>query len=365
MKFIPLLPLLVPLLVVTACSRRDPSDTRAQRVIELGVEDIAIVATDVVRSGPAISGTLAPIRNAQLRAEIGGAVLETLAEQGQHVASNQVLARIDAATIRDAYVSAKSAVSTAQLAADYADRQVKRFDTLLAAGAIAERDHEGVVEQDAQARTALANAKSGLVQAEKALANTEIRAPFTGVVSERDVSAGDVIGPGSPMFGVVDPSRLQFEATVPATQIASVHVGDAVSFALNGYGGRTFSGAIVRIDPVADPATRQVQVFTEIKNPDNSIVGGLFATGRIVTQSSRGLVAPITAIDTRFLKPSVLRVRDGKIERVDVALGLRDEVAERVEITAGVAAGDTLLLGQAQGLTPGTPVRVTRMAAER
>jgi membrane fusion protein, multidrug efflux system len=355
----------VVLLLSVACSRRDPASARTPRVIELGAEDIAVVTTDLIRSGPAISGTLVPIRNAQLRAEVGGPVLETLADQGQHVAANQVLGRIDAVAIRDQYNSAKASVSTAQLAADYADRQVKRFDTLLAAGAIAERDHEGVVEQDGQARAALANAKAGLAQAEKALASTEIRAPFAGVVSERDVSAGDVIGPGSPTFSVVDPSRLQFEATVPAAQIATVHIGDPVSFTLTGYNSRTLSGSIVRINPVADPTTRQVQVFTEIKNPDNSIVGGLFATGRIVTQSSRGLVAPLTAIDTRYLKPSVLRIRDGKVERVDVELGLRDEVAERIEITAGVAAGDTLLLGQAQGLTPGTPVRVTRMAAER
>jgi membrane fusion protein, multidrug efflux system len=347
-----------------ACSSKDQSATRTPRVIELGPEDVAVVTTDVVHSGPALSGTLVPIRNAQLRAQVGGSVLETLADQGQHVTANQVLARLDAVAIRDAYASAKSAVSTAQLAADYSDRQVKRFDTLLAAGAVAERDHEGVVEQDAQARSALANAKSGLVQAEKALANTEIRAPFAGVVSDRFVSAGDVIGPGSPTFSVVDASRLQFEATVPAAQISSVHTGDPVSFALTGYNGRTFTGVIARIDPIADPVTRQVQVFTEIKNPDNSIVGGLFATGRIVTQSSRGLVVPIAAIDTRYLKPSVLRVKGGKIERVDVALGLRDEVAERVEISAGVAAGDTLLLGQAQGLTSGTPVRVTRMPAE-
>lgn len=355
----------VALLLTVACTRRDPSEARTQRVIELGAEDVAVVATDLVRSGPAISGTLVPIRNAQLRAEVGGPVLEVLANQGQHVVANQVLARIDAAAIRDSYTSAKASLTTAQLAADYADRQVKRMDTLLAAGAISERDHEGVIEQDAQARAALANANAGLVQAEKALANTEIRSPFAGIVSERMVSAGDVIGPGSPTFSVVDPSRLQFEATVPAAQIASVHVGDPVSFVLTGYNARAFTGSIVRINPVADPTTRQVEVFTEITNPDNSIVGGLFATGRIVTQSSTGLVAPLSAIDTRYLKPSVLRVRGGKVERVDVALGLRDEIAERVEITAGVAAGDTLLRGQAQGLTPGTPVRVTQIAAEQ
>jgi membrane fusion protein, multidrug efflux system len=346
------------LLLIMGCSRGDPRAARAPRVMELGREDIAVVTTDVVRSGPMISGTLVPVRNAQLRAQIGGSVVETLADAGQHVAANQVLARIDAAAVRDAYLSAKAAVSSAQLAAENADRQVKRYDTLLAAGAIAERDEEGIVEQDAQAKAGLANAQAALVEAEKALANTEIRSPFAGVVSERDVSVGDVIGPGSPMFTVVDASRLQLEATVPADQIAAVKVGDPVSFTLNGYSGRTFDGSIVRVSPVADATTRQVQVFTEIKNPDNRIVGGLFATGRIVTQSERGLVAPMGALDTRYLRPSVLRIRHGNVERVDVGLGLRDQVAEIIEISSGVSAGDTLLLAQAQGLTPGTPVRV-------
>jgi membrane fusion protein (multidrug efflux system) len=68
----------------------------------------------------------------------------------------------------------------------------------------------------------------------------------------------------------------------------------------------------------------------------------------------------VAALDTRALRPSVLRVRHGAVERVDVGLGVRDDLAERVEITSGVAAGDTLLLGQAQALSPGSVVRVTR-----
>ncbi len=353
------LALLSVLLAAASCRpTRDPKKETAVPVIELGAENVTVVSADIVRSGPLISGTLAPVRNAQIRAQVSGSVLDIKVEQGQRVSANQLLAQIDAAALRDAYLSAKSSVSSAQLAADYAVHQKQRYDTLLAAGAVSDRDRESVLQQDAQAQAALENARASLVQAEKQLGYTEVRSPFAGVVSERNVSAGDVVQMGSPLFGVVDPTRLQFQAAVPAEQIGAVHVGDSVTFTLNAYAGRTFDGSVVRINPVADPSTRQVQVFTELPNPTGSIVAGLFATGRVVTQSQRGLVVPVSAIDTRNLHPSVLRVRRGVVERVDVGLGLRDAIAERVEITAGVSAGDTLLLGQAQGLTPGTPVRV-------
>ncbi len=94
-------------------------------------------------------------------------------------------------------------------------------------------------------------------------------------------------------------------------------------------------------------------------NPNNALVAGLFASGRIVSDSAHGLMVSIAAIDTRNLQPVVERVRQGRVERVDVQLGMRDGQANRVQIVAGVAAGDTLLRGAAQAIDPGTPVRVT------
>jgi membrane fusion protein (multidrug efflux system) len=79
----------------------------------------------------------------------------------------------------------------------------------------------------------------------------------------------------------------------------------------------------------------------------------------VVTDSARGLIAPIEAIDTRNLRPAVERVRGGRVEHLEVELGLRDALANRVQILSGVAAGDTLLRGSAQGINPGSYVRVT------
>jgi RND family efflux transporter MFP subunit len=331
----------------------------ADNAILLGPENVAVVTTAQLRSGPVISGTLAPVRDAQIRAQAGGSVVRISADQGQHVAAGQELAQIDATGLSDAFASARSAVNAAQTAADYAARQSQRYDTLFAAGAVSDRDRETVNEANVQAQAALTDAKSRLVSAGKQLAYTAVRAPFAGVISARNVSAGDVVQPGAMLFAVVDPSVLQLQAAVPAEQLGVVRVGQPVAFSLNGYGDRPFAGTVTRINPVADPSTRQVQLYTTIQNPSNSLVAGLFASGRVVSDSARGLVAPVDAIDTRNLRPAVERLARGRVERVDVTLGLRDTQSNKVQITAGVNAGDTLLVGSAQAISSGTRVRIT------
>ena len=92
-------------------------------------------------------------------------------------------------------------------------------------------------------------------------------------------------------------------------------------------------------------------------------MAGLFAEGRIERESKTSLVVPQIAVNENGSAPWVLKVQDGKAQRVDVTVGLRDEQTERLEITRGVAAGDLLLVGAAQGMTPGTPLRVRAQAA--
>ena len=195
--------------------------------------------------------------------------------------------------------------------------------------------------------------------AQKQLDDAQIRAPFAGVVSIRSVSEGDVVSPGTALFSIVDPASMRFEASVPAAQLSQVRVGAPVSFSVSGYPDRRFNGKVARISPTVEQGTGQVRLVVSVPNASAGLVAGLFADGRIATERRKGLTAPYTAVDMRGLKPTVLRLKGGVAERIEVALGVRDEERERYEILSGVAAGDTLLIGAAQGITPGTPVRVS------
>lgn len=333
--------------------------TAAPAPTALGAENIAIVVTDTLRSGPKLSGTLVPEREARLRAEVSGAMLATSVEQGQRVSAGMQLGRIDDSAINDQTMSAKSGVTQAQLSVDQATRELQRSNTLLAAGAIAARDNEAAERALAGAQAQLADAKARLSMAEKNMRNTIIRAPFTGVVSERNVSVGDVVAPGTALFTIVDPSSLRLEAAVPADAIGSIRIGSPVMFAVNGYPGRAFEGKVTRINPTADAATRQVHIYATVPNSTGRLVGGLFANGSVATDTRVGLMVPDKSVDQSGISPFVMRVKGGKVEKVDVTIGLHDVATETMEITRGLTAGDTVLLGTAQGISAGTQVRVS------
>jgi RND family efflux transporter MFP subunit len=335
------------------------ADSAAAETATVGVENIAIVTNGVLQSGPTVSGALTPEREAVVRAQVGGSVLQTYIDQGQAVRSGQTHARIEAGGLQDVYLSARAGVTSASNNADIARRELARSEKLLAAGAIAERDIEQARRSAIAANAALADARARLATAQKQVGNTVITAPISGIVSDRPISAGDVVQPGALLFTVVDPSSMRLEGSVPAEQLSQVRVGAPVTFTVNGYPGRTFSGKVTRVNPTADPATRQVRIVISIPNAEGRLVGGLFANGRLASQSHTGLVVPANAVDSRSNIPAVFRIKGGKVERVPVQLGLRDDAAERIEIASGVQAGDTLLVGAAQGITPGTIVKVS------
>jgi len=281
------------------------------------------------------------------------------------VQRGQILARIDDLAIRDGRLSAQSAVRAAEAAAQTARRNTERMEALAREGAVADRVVEDARTAQLAAERQLADANAALANAEKLLAKTVLRAPMDGVVAERAVNAGDIVQPGMAMVTVVDPSSMQLEASVPSEQLADVRVGAPVEFRVSGYD-QPFTGRVDRVSPVAVPVTRQVRVFVSIPNARNELVGGLFAEGRIRSETHEGLVAPATALRSVTGEGAeVLRVRDGVVESVNVTLGLRDTRDEVVELASGVFPGDTLLIGAARNVTPGTPVVVTQRTAGR
>ncbi|HMI56327.1 MAG TPA: efflux RND transporter periplasmic adaptor subunit [Gemmatimonadaceae bacterium] len=356
---------LVALIVLFAIFARRKGDdvsaaeTTKTETMVVGPENIVVATTGSIMTGPTISGTLEPERAAVLRAQVQGSVLQTYADQGQAVSAGTVLARIDATGIQDAYNSARVGVIAARNAADVAKRDLARNEKLLAAGAIAERDIDQARRTSIAAQAALEDANSRLASAQKQFRSTTVTAPFGGIVSERPVSPGDIVQPGTALFTVVDPSSMRLEASVPAEQLAAIRIGVPVVFTVSGYPGREFVGRITRINPTADPTTRQVRIYVSIPNAGRALVGGLFANGRMSSATKTGLVVPASAVDVRGTVPSVMRVRQGKVEKVQVQIGLTDRSSETTEVLSGLQAGDTLLLGVAQGITPGTPVRIS------
>ena len=342
----------------TGCSGEAKVEETAAPPVRIGAENIVTVTRGAIVVGPIVSGEIRAERDATVRAEIGGSMTEVAVQEGQAVKTGTLLGRIETRTLDDARQSATSSLRSAENQVAVARREMERTEKLVQAGALAARDLDIARNNVTSAEAQLADAKSRLASTDRQIADTVLRAPISGVVSNRYVNAGDVVSIGTELFRVIDPSSMRLEASVPSEDLSMLRVGAEVEFTVRGYD-QTFRGRIQRIAPQADPVTRQVPIFVSIPNVGGRLVAGLFAEGRVVTQAADGLVVPANAVNTSGASPWVLRVADGKTERLDVTLGLRDERSERVQIKTGVSEGDTLLRGAAQGITPGTPVSLS------
>jgi RND family efflux transporter MFP subunit len=345
----------VALLSVACTTEAGKAPDTAPPPVQIGAENVVVVEMGSVVVGPIISGELTAAREATVRAELGGSIVEVGVEEAQAVTGGAVLARIETRTLEEARQSAASALRSAENQLAVARREAERSERLVEAGALSARDLDMARSTVASAEAVVADARSRLAAAERTLGDTVIKAPFAGVVSDRTVHVGDVVTPGAELFRIIDPSSMRLEASVPSDDLPSLRVGAVVDFRVRGYD-RAFSGRIERIAPQANAATRQVPIYVSIPNVGGQLVAGLFAEGRVLSASASGLVVPINAVNTSGPEPWVLRVANGETERVNVSLGLRDPRSERVQIASGVASGDTLLRGTAQGISPGTKV---------
>ena len=360
-------PLLGAALLAAACGGNGaqpvPAGGGPAAGVSIGRESVVTVSAAEIRTGPLLSGELRAAREATVRAKMPGSVLEVRAEEGQTVQRGAVIARIEARPLQDALLSSQSAVRSAEQSLAVAEREAERTASLVKGGALAERDLELSRTAVTGAQAQLADARARLASVRQQLDDAVVTAPIGGVVSGRPVNAGDVVSPGTLMATIIDPSSMLLEASVPSEALAALKLGTPVEFEVRGYPGQTFDGHIERIAPSADPVTRQVTIFVDVPNTRGQLVAGLFAEGRVTSERRQAIVVPATAVDTNGQSPWVLRLRDGKAERVPVRVGVRDDRSERIEILSGVAAGDVLLSGAARAITPGTPVTVTGAAA--
>jgi RND family efflux transporter MFP subunit len=323
-------------------------------------ETVAIVRRERISAGAPVSGELRAEREATARAEVGGSIRNLRVQEGDTVRRGQVLCRIEAPAQDDTLLSAEQGARAAAIALDVSRRDAERTTALASEGLIARRDVETAAKGVAAAEAALAEAAARVAGAREQLQKSVVRAPIAGVVSTRAAHDGDVIAAGAPVMTIIDPSRMQFVASVPADAVGALRPGAPVEFRLAAYEQERFTGRITRISPAVDPLTRQVQIYVAVPNGPRQLVAGLFGEGRVMTASREALVAPADAVEASGESASVLRLRDGRAERAAVKIGLRDEQHGRIEILSGLSPNDMLLTGAAQAVTPGARVEIAR-----
>lgn len=328
--------------------------------VRLSPENVASAAVAELRSGPAISGQLAPAREATVRAQVGGSLLTLTVDKGQPVSAGQVIAKITARDLEMAMQSAEAAVKSAETALAVAQSEQARTSSLVKGGALAARELEQANNMVSNGQAMVAAAKARQQAVWQQLDDTTVKAPFSGIVSDRPAHQGDVVSPGTPIVTIIDPSSMRLEASVPSEFIGQVKVGAVVPFRVRGYPDQVFAGHVDRLSPVADPVTRQVGIFVSLRNTSGRLIAGLFAEGRVDAETRKAVVVPMSAVDETGATPTVTVIRSGKAERASVTLGLRQNDAEMIEIKSGINDGDIVILGSSKAVAPGTLVTVVR-----
>ncbi len=349
-------------LVAGACSQAEPAEppaTTDATVVLLAPENIATATVEHISSGPLVSGQLTPAREASIRAQVGGSIVELTVDRGQSVRAGATVARISSRDLEAGRTSAQVAVRSAETALAVAQSEAERTKALVTGGALASRDLEQAQNAVSAAEAQAAAARARLTTVEQMIDDTSVKAPFAGVVSARPASVGDVVAPGGELFTIIDPSSMRLEALVPSDHVPQLRPGSKVQFTIRGIPG-DFTGTIDRINPTADPVTRQVSCFVTLPNTGGRLIAGLFAEGRVESVTREGVVIPSSAVDETGTRPVVTRVRDGNAELVPVGLGARQPQNDRIEITEGLQAGDTVILGSARNIASGTPVRIVQ-----
>jgi membrane fusion protein (multidrug efflux system) len=318
--------------------------SEAPPTLQLSAEDLLTLAPQTLAAGPTITGSILPEKRADLRAEVSAVVLAVLKENGDPVKTGDVLVRLDDTSIRDTLTSARTAADSAQAAFSAAERQYQRMVNLRKDGLVSTQQLEDAEVRRNTTQSDNESARSRLVAAEQQQSRTQVRAPFEGIVSDRQVSAGDTAQIGKELLKVIDPRSLRFEGYVSANSIGSVRAGQKVSFRVHGIEGRPFAGTIMRVNPAANALTRQVEVlvsFATGQQPPG--IAGLYAEGQVETSQSEGLALPASVIIRDGDNAYAWQVKDGKLHKAPLKLGERDPRSGDTVLASGLAAGDKVL----------------------
>ncbi len=309
------------------------------------------------------SGELQAKERAAIASEVEGVVTELAVEEGDRVEEGALLLAIDPEKRGLAARSAHAQLADARAALAEAEREQKRVIVLhekgIASDALLDQRTTGLE----RARSMVEAARAGAGVAERALRDARLRAPFSGWIANREVSRGEYVRPGQPLFELVALDPIEVEFSVAERDSARVHIGQTVVVVVAPYPDESFQGEVTVISPIVDTRTRTLRVKARIANPDGRLRPGLFArTDLGVAKREGALLVPAEAVLQRSDGEVVfVATPDDHARRVVVETGLqRDEL---VEIVEGLGPEDDVIVRGHAALVDGSPIARTASVA--
>ena len=340
--------------------------------------ETAKVISQVLKKTITIPGDLTAYQGVNVSARVPGFVESMAVDRGSLVKRGQRLGTLSAPELRAQRLEAEAKAQAVRAQEAEAEANTvaaqSTYDRLKAAsatpGVVAGHDVE-IAERSLEAARAHVNAlKSSGGAAEAAVkavaemeAYLELTAPFDGVITERHVHPGSLVGPSAgALLRIEQVSRLRLTVPVPEAYVGTIVKGTRVDFRVTAFPDQMFQGVIARPAHSLDVKTRSMLVELDVGNPRLTLAPGMFAEVRWpVSRAQMSLFVPATAVVRTSERQFVVRVQNGVAEWVDVRRGEVD--GDVVEVFGALRAGDVVVRRGSDEIRPGT--RVADAAAQR
>lgn len=290
-------------------------------VIEFTQDDLTAVARHTLSETLPLTGSLRAVTQAAVKAKVAGSALDVPAREGDTVKAGQILITIDA---RD--YAARADQSRGQMAAmagqlDIAKQTLENNRVLVEKGFISKNAFDTAQSQYAIAAANLAAARAALSSSNLSVADTIVRAPFSGQIASRNVEPGEHVAVDAKLFDIVDLTQLELEAPVPVGEIGRVRIGQPVLLRFDGIDSPV-NATVTRINPAAQAGSRSIMIYVRVANPQSTLRIGMFGTGSVIVGSTaNAVVVPATSVRTDGPRHSVYAITNGKLVEVPVTTG--------------------------------------------
>ncbi|MEN9384115.1 MAG: hypothetical protein RL323_1258 [Pseudomonadota bacterium] len=304
-----------------------------------------------------VSGNVAPWQEAVVGSEVSGLRLaEVLVEVGQAVQKGQLLARFSDATVRADLAQAEAGLAEAQAQLSDAQANARRARELDGTGALSAQNVQQLVTAELTARARAASLEAAVQNQRLRLSQTEVKAPDSGIISQRTATEGAVPGNGHELFRLIRGGRLEWRAEVPFADLARLRSGQKATVRLPG--GGAVSGVVRKIAPTVDMATRNGLVYVDLPARQEALRAGMYLRGEFRFEAKSALTVPASAVILRDGYDVVMRVDgDNKARETKVKVSARD--GDRVALE-GLPPDARVVLRGGAFLSDGDTVRVVQ-----
>ena len=331
---------------------------RTQTVVELGAADVVQVKTRELAQGLSVSGALKAVNTAIVKARVAGELQGLTVREGDSVKAGQIIAQVESTEYQARVRQAQQQAEAARAQVDIARRGFDNNRALVERGFISKTALDSSVASLASAEATYRAAQAGTEVATKSLMDTVLRAPITGLISQRLAQPGERVGIDARIVEIVDLSRLELEASLSASESLAVRVGQSAVLQIEG-AAKPVKARVVRVNPSAVVGSRAVLVYLAVEAAPG-LRQGLFAQGTLGTDRLQALAVPLNAVRTDKPEPYVQLVSQQKVVHQTVEMGARGEVDGQTMVAIkGVPENATLVSGTLGTLRDGSAVKFT------